>query len=153
MIEGNIENKKILKVGYEDTDKKIEINIYGIIFEIRNLNENKIKEYENMDKENKVTIESELENIIGKGAIEKINRKRNEDGYENLTIDAELNILGMIFQAYYTTVISNFTNKLVEGSNMVKEQVKEVENMFIGNRENRRNYKFNRNYRRNRRRY
>lgn len=153
MIEGNIENKKILKVGYEDTDKKIEINIYGIIFEIRNLNENKIKEYENMDKENKVTIESELENIIGKGAIEKINRKRNEDGYENLTIDAELNILGMIFQAYYTTVISNFTNKLVEGSNMAKEQVKEVENMFIGNRENRRNYKFNRNYRRNRRRY
>lgn len=153
MIEGNVENKKILKVGYEDTDKKIEINIYGIIFEIRNLNENKIKEYENMDKENKVTIESELENIIGKGAIEKINRKRNEDGYENLTIDAELNILGMIFQAYYTTVISNFTNKLVEGSNMAKEQVKEVENMFIGNRENRRNYKFNRNYRRNRRRY
>lgn len=153
MIEGNIENKKILKVGYEDTDKKIEIDIYGIIFEIRNLNENKIKEYENMDKENKVTIESELEKIIGKGAIEKINRKRNEDGYENLTIDAELNILGMIFQAYYTTVISNFTNKLVEGSNMAKEQVKEVENMFIGNRENRRNYKFNRNYRRNRRRY
>lgn len=153
MIEGNIENKKILKVGYEDTDKKIEIDIYGIIFEIRNLNENKIKEYENMDKENKVTIESELENIIGKGAIEKINRKRNEDGYENLTIDAELNILGMIFQAYYTTVISNFTNKLVEGSNMAKEQVKEVENMFIGNRENKRNYKFNRNYRRNRRRY
>ena len=153
MIEGNIENKKILKVGYEDTDKKIEIDIYGIIFEIRNLNENKIKEYENMDKENKVTIESELENIIGKGAIEKINRKRNEDGYENLTIDAELNILGMIFQAYYTTVISNFTNKLVEGSNMAKEQVKEVENIFIGNRENRRNYKFNRNYRRNRRRY
>lgn len=153
MIEGNVENKKILKVGYEDTDKKIEIDIYGIIFEIRNLNENKIKEYENMDKENKVTIESELENIIGKGAIEKINRKRNEDGYENLTIDAELNILGMIFQAYYTTVISNFTNKLVEGSNMAKEQVKEVENMFIGNRENRRNYKFNRNYRRNRRRY
>lgn len=153
MIEGNIENKKILKVGYEDTDKKIEINIYGIIFEIRNLNENKIKEYENMDKENKVTIESELEKIIGKGAIEKINKKRNEDGYENLTIDAELNILGMIFQAYYTTVISNFTNKLVEGSNMAKEQVKEVENMFIGNRENKRNYKFNRNYRRNRRRY
>ena len=30
-----MENKRI-SFGYEDTDKKIEINLYGIIFQIRN---------------------------------------------------------------------------------------------------------------------
>ena len=32
----DLEKKKILSFGYEDTDKKIEIELYGIVFEINN---------------------------------------------------------------------------------------------------------------------
>ena len=36
-----------MKLGYEDTDKKIEIEIYGLVFEIKNVD--KLKEYENVE--------------------------------------------------------------------------------------------------------
>ena len=43
-------DNKIMKFGYEDTDKKIEIDLYGLVFEIKNLSNEKIENFRNFDK-------------------------------------------------------------------------------------------------------
>lgn len=137
---------KVYKFGYEDTDKKIEIDLYGLIFEIKNLDENKVEEFKNIDKNDKNVIETQIENILGEGCIEEINKKREKDGYSKLTIDIELNILGCIFEAYYNAVIGNFADKIKNTTDNTQKQVQEL-TMNNFNREQRRNY--NRNYRNN----
>ena len=75
-------NNRRLSFGYEDTDKSIEVELYGLIFEINNINS--INEYEKLDKSNKNSIEAQIEKILGKGAIDKINNKRINDGQKEL---------------------------------------------------------------------
>ena len=38
-----------MSFGYQDTDKKIEIELYGLVFEIKNLSNDKIEEFRNFD--------------------------------------------------------------------------------------------------------
>ena len=57
-----MEDRKVFSFGYEDTDKKLEIELYGLVFEIRNLNS--IEELENLDKNNYNSIEEQLEKIL-----------------------------------------------------------------------------------------
>lgn len=137
---------KVYKFGYEDTDKKIEIDLYGLVYEIKNLSEDKVEEFKNIDKNDKNVIENQIESILGKGCIEEINKKREKDGYGKLTIDIELNILGCIFEAYYNAVIGNFADKIKNTADNTQRQVQEL-TMNSFNREERRNY--NRNYRNN----
>ena len=146
-----IENNKRISFGYEDTDSKIEINLYGIVFEINNLDS--IDELKNIDQENENVIEAQLEKILGKGAIEKINRKRVSDGYKELDLNIELNMLGCIFEAYAKETAGNVLGRV---TNAVEDINKDMSNTM--NREQRRNYNrtnqyknYNRN--RNRRRY
>ena len=84
-----MENKRI-SFGYEDTDKKIEVDFYGLTFEINNLDS--IGELKKLDQDNEDVIEAQLEKILGIGAIEKINRKRVSDGYKELDLNIELNM-------------------------------------------------------------
>ena len=93
-----MEDRKVLSFGYEDTDKKIEVDFYGLVFEINNLDS--IGELKKLDQDNEDVIEAQLEKILGIGAIEKINRKRVSDGYKELDLNIELNMLGCIFEAY-----------------------------------------------------
>lgn len=145
------ENNKRVSFGYEDTDSKIEIDLYGIVFEINNLDS--IAELKNIDQENENVIEAQLEKILGKGAIEKINRKRASDGYKELDLNIELNILGCVFEAYAKGTAGNVLGRV---TNAVEDINKDMSNTM--NREQRRNYNrtnqyknYNRN--RNRRRY
>lgn len=138
------ENKRI-SFGYEDTDKKIEIRLYGLDFEINNLDS--IEELENLDRDNKNVIEAQLEKILGNGAIEKINRKRTSDGYSKLDLNIELNILGCIFETYAKSMTGNVLGRV---TNAVNDINKDINNNF--NREQRRNYNRNQ-YRGNRRNY
>lgn len=137
---------KRLKFGYEDTDKSIEIELYGLVFEIKNLDS--IENLKSLDRNNEAVIEEQLEKILGNGSIEKINNKRRKDGHKELDLNIELNILGCIFETYakgMAGAILGRTVKAVEGIN-------EDMNDFKGqNRKERRNY--NRNYNRNRRNY
>ena len=145
------ENNKRVSFGYEDTDSKIEIDLYGIVFEINNLDS--IDELKNIDQENENVIEAQLEKILGKGAIEKINRKRASDGYKELDLNIELNILGCVLEAYAKGTAGNVLGRV---TNAVEDINKDMSNTM--NREQRRNYNrtnqyknYNRN--RNRRRY
>lgn len=146
-----MKNNKRVSFGYEDTDSKIEVDFYGLIFEINNLDS--IDELKNLDKDNENVIEAQLEKILGEGAIEKINRKRVSDGYKELDLNIELNILGCIFEAYAKGTTDGVLGRV---TNAVEDINKDMSNVM--NREQRRNYNrtnqynnYNRN--RNRRRY
>lgn len=141
-----MENKRI-SFGYEDTDKKIEVDFYGLVFEINNLDS--IGELKKLDQDNEDVIEAQLEKILGKGAIEKINRKRVSDGYKELDLNIELNMLGCIFEAY----AKGTTNSVLGRVTKVTDDInKDMGNIM--NREQRRSYnRTNYNKNRNRRRY
>lgn len=146
-----MEDKKIMKFGYEDTDKTIEIELYGLIFEINNLED--VEEYEKLDKKNSNVVEAQLENILGKGAIEKINDKRMNDGYKKLDLKVELNILGCIFETYAKSITNGVLSKITNTADDINKEVKDTNNNFT-NRGQRRNYNRNNNYHRgNRRNY
>lgn len=143
-------DKKVLSFGYEDTDKKLEIELYGLVFEIRNLNS--IEELENLDKNNYNSIEEQLEKILGKGSIEKINNKRRKDGYQDLDINIELNILGCIMETYAKSMTNNTLGRVLDSVNdMNKDLDNVINNNFNRNQRrnyNRNQYRGNRNYRR-----
>ena len=136
-----MEDKRI-SFGYEDTDKKIEIELYGIIFEIRNFES--IENLSSMDKNSKSAVEEYIEKILGEGSIEKINRKRASDGYKELDLDIELNILACIMEAYKKVTANNFLGRITRA---VEEIDQSTKNKLTQNREMRRNY--NKNNRRN----
>lgn len=133
-------NNNIMKFGYEDTDKKIEIDLYGIEFEIK-LNNKKIKELENVKDEISLKeMKMHIDEILGENAVKKINEKRKLDGYKEIDENIALQIFMCIFKAYSENYIGNITNYM-ENSNT------KLENQY--NRMNRNVNKYRkRNYRR-----
>lgn len=142
----DLKNKKF-SFGYEDTDKKLEINLYGLDFEINNLDS--IDELENLDRDNSNVIEAQLEKILGEGSIDRINRKRVKDGYKELDLNIELSILGCIFEVYAKSMSGRVLDKVTKAVDDVNKDINSFNNM---NREQRRNYNKNQ-YRNNRRIY
>lgn len=140
-----MEDKKRLSFDYEDTDKSTEIELYGLVFEIKNLDN--IKELENLDRNNNNVVEAQLEKILGEGAIEKINDKRRKDGYKELDLNIELSILGCIFETYAKSMTGNVFERVKRA---VDDINKDIDSNI--NREQRRNYNRNQ-YRGNRRNY
>lgn len=142
-----MENKR-LSFGYEDTDKKIEVELYGLIFEI---NKKKIidKDIENINKRSENEVENEIKEIIGEDSIEKINNKRMNDGYEKMTLDVEIAVLTCIYKAYITATSGTMINEIINTNKEIEGRI--IENTI--NREQRRNYNRSnrRNYRRRRR--
>ena len=148
----DLEKKKILIFGYEDTDKKIEIELYGIVFEINNFES--IEKLENINKNDMNSIEIQIEEILGSGAIEKINKKRNQDGYKDMDIKVALNVLGCIFEVYGKSIIGEVTSKVSNTVDEIENNVNNFTNKFE-NREQRRKQRnnYNRGYRKGYRRY
>jgi hypothetical protein len=97
-----------MKIGYENTDKKIEIEIYGLKFEIKNVD--KIKEYENVEDNDLNGLEKMIESLIGEGSINKINEQREKDGYGKIDSTIALNILVGISQQY----IAEYTDNIMQ---------------------------------------
>jgi hypothetical protein len=133
-----IEDKKLMSIGYEDTDKKIEIDIYGIRFEIN-------KEYLENKKDGEPYAENELDKILGTGAIEKLNKKRMSDGYDKMTVSVEMEIYGFIINSYIKAATNPILNNI---TGAVDEQVNKMRNM-----ENRYNNQNRQQRRNNNRRY
>lgn len=144
----NLENKKMMSIGYEDTDKKLEIEIYGLKFEI---NKEKISKNEKIDEinGNENDLENQIEELLGANAVEKINRKRISDGYSEMTIDVQVQVLKFIYITYIKSITTGMTNDL---TNVIEIEKNKVINMQ--NRQEKRNYNRNRRYNnRNYRRY
>lgn len=140
-----MEDKRI-SFGYEDTDKKIEVDFYGLVFEINDLDS--IGELKKMDRDNEDVIKAQLEKILGKGAIEKINRKRVSDGYKELDLNIELNMLGCIFEAYVKGTSNNVLGRVTKATEDINKDVGNIMNREQRRSYNRTNYNRNRNRRR-----
>ena len=140
-----MEENKRLKFGYEDTDKRIEIDLYGLVFEI---NKEAIvnKDINNLRENDETKIEKEIEDILGKDSIEKINNKRNTDGYSKMTLDVEIAVLTCIYKAYITATTGNMINEIQDTNERMEYRARNI------NREQRRIYNRNQ-YRGNRRNY
>lgn len=136
---------KRVSFGYEDTDQKIEVDIYGLVFEInkKNIVDKDLKDLN----EDEDTIEREIREVIGKDSIEKINSKRLEDGHEKMTLDVEIAVLTCIYKAYITATSGNMINEIIEKNKELENKARNLSGNI--NREQRRNYNRN-NYRRNR---
>lgn len=132
-----------MKFGYQDTDKKIEIELYDLVFEIKNLSSQKIEEFRNFDKDLS-EVERQIEEILGNGTVEKINNKRIADGYEKMDLEVEMNILGCIFETYAKAITNNTIDRVSSSINDINNKVESLNN----NRYHRRNNKYRRNYRR-----
>ena len=145
-----MEDNKLMKIGYEQTDNKIEIEIYGIKFEIKNLDNDKVEKLKNIDK-NLSVIDEEIENILGEGAVEKINNQRIKDGYEKMDINVALNILSFCFMTYAKSMANNVVENMSKTINEVNNDMEKFENRI--NRSQRRNNNYRGNYRRNYRKY
>ena len=68
-------NNKVLKINYEETDKKINVEIYGLIFEINeevmeNLDVNELKSNGTTEE-----VEEVIDKLLGDGSVAKINEK------------------------------------------------------------------------------
>ena len=127
-------DNRIMKFGYEDTDKKIEIDLYGLVFEIKNLSNDKIEEFRNFDG-NLSEVEKQIEEILGNGTIEKINNKKIADGYDKMNLEVEVNILGCIFEAYAKAMTNNTIDRVSKSINDINSKVEGLNN----NRYQRRN--------------
>lgn len=124
-----------MKIGYENTDKKIEIEIYGLKFEIKNVE--KLKEYKEIDDNDLKSLKEILNILLGDDAVEKINKKRKEDGYKEIDNQVALNIFMGIFKAY----ASEYMNDIVDSYDKVERKLENY------NRRTRRNYnRSNRKY-------
>lgn len=146
-----MKSNKRVSFGYEDTDSAIEVDFYGIVFEINNLDS--IDKLKNLDEENEDVIEAQLEKILGEGAIEKINRKRVSDGYKELDLNIELNMLGCIFEAYAKGTAGNVLGRVTKAVEDLNEDMSNTMNREQKRNYNRTNQYKNYNRNRNRRRY
>lgn len=141
-------SKKIVSFGYEDTDQKIEVDIYGLIFEI---NKKNIvgKDLNNINEEED-SIEREIRDVIGEDSIEKINNKRIKDGYDKMTLDVEIAVLTCIYKAYITATSGHMIDQIIDTNKKLENRARNLDSEM--NREQRRNYNRNQ-YRGNRRNY
>ena len=106
-----------MRIGYENTDKKPEIEIYGLKFEIKNVD--KIKEYENVEDNDLNGLEKMIESLIGEGSINKINEKREKDGYSKIDSTIALNILVGISQQYIAEYTDNIMQPFEKSMNRI----------------------------------
>lgn len=106
-----------MRIGYENTDKKVEIEIYGLKFEIKNVD--KIKEYENVEDNDLNGLEKMIESLIGEGSINKINEQREKDGYGKIDSTIALNILVGISQQYIAEYAENIMQPFEKSINRI----------------------------------
>ena len=142
-----MDNKRV-SLDYRDTDESVEIEIYGLVFKIKELNK---EELEKIDRNNNNELEKEIDKALGKGAVEKINKKRAQDGYEEMNVTVASNILGFIMETYVKGTVGKVANSATSAINDVANDINNLANGNFNdyNREQRRNY--NKNYRRNNR--
>lgn len=142
-----MENKR-LSFGYEDIYKKIEIDLFGIIFEI---DKEKIlnKDIKDINEDDEEAIKKEIEEIIGKGSVEKINNKVVNEGHRPMTLAEEIAVLSCIYKTYITATSGTMVDEIIETNRNMENRVKDLGNV---NRVERRSYNRNQ-YRGNRRNY
>lgn len=143
----NIE-ENYLKIGYEDTDEKVKMAIYGLEFELNAISEEDVKKIDE-NKNDIAIVDKLLKTILGENAIELIDEKRVKDGYEKMDLMIKMTVITIVFKTYFKELTKKTQGmiKQINGS-FNKQHVNN--NEYRNNRNNRNNY--NNNYRNNYRR-
>lgn len=132
-------NNNIMKFGYEDTDKKIKVELYGIVFEIK-LDNKKIEELTKIKNDISLEeMEKYLDEILGENAVKTINEKRKLDGYKEIDENIALQIFMCVFQAYSESYIGNITNYMKNSNTKLENQYNRMNRNV--NKYKRRNYR------------
>lgn len=121
----------MLKIDYKDTEKKLEVNIYGLNFDINS------KELEEIDTKNiNDNLDEIINKVLGEGALDKINAKRKEDGYEEADNQVKLTIITFLVETYVNASISPINGMVNRTSNKYNNINRKVNNI-----KGRRNYR------------
>lgn len=121
----------MIKIDYKDTDKKLEVGIYGLNFDINS------KELEEIDTKNmNDNLDEIITKVLGEGALEKINAKRKEDGYKEADSQVKLTIITFLVETYVNASISPINNMVDRTSYKYKNINRKVNNI-----KGRRNYR------------
>ena len=111
------------KIGYEQTDKKIIVDIYGIEFEVKKLETKLLKEIEELKNENIEDFKELYKYVdlfLGDGASDKINAKRKDDGYDDMDYYVIIAIIDLVIDVYkknyeqvmaYKNKFNNYQNR------------------------------------------
>lgn len=137
-------DNKMYSLNTDELENKIEINIDGIIFEIKNVQSTNY--YKNIDSDNVNIVDVEIEKIIGENSIEKINNARKQRGKEELDLGIKLNLLLKLIGIYNVATTNNVSNtayKVVEDTNNAINNITKK----YGNRQQRRTHNNYKNYR------
>lgn len=113
-----------MKIGYENTDKKIEVEIYGLKFELNNIE--KLKDYENVEDNDLDGIKKILETILGENSVKKINEKRKKDGYKEIDNEIAINILANLSNVYMQEYQNKVFKPLTETYNNINNFNKNI---------------------------
>lgn len=94
------------ELSYKDTEREIEVKIFDLEFKISNkiekINVEEIKKQAETDEK---VIENIIDDILGQDATKKINEKRVSDGYEEMSLDVQTQVLNWIIQTYSEEVL------------------------------------------------
>ena len=114
----------MIRLDYRDTDKKLEVNIYGLIFNINS------KELENIDTKNvNDNLDEIIKKVLGEDAIERLNNKRKEDGHEEMDSQVKLTIVTFLVETYVNASISPINNMVERTNNKYNNIDRKVNNI------------------------
>lgn len=131
---------KRLSFGYEDTDKKIEIDLYGLVFEVKLKNED-IQDLRNIKDDIKLKeLEVLIDKYLGKNAVEQINNKRKEDGHKEIDEDVAIQIIICMMKAYSNVSLSGLTDTIDDIDGKINNTIANMNKVKQFNRNGRRNY-------------
>lgn len=140
------EDKKRYNLGYDELENDIEVEICGLVFKVDCEKIENIKDKDEID-----NIEDTIENILGEGAIERINKKRIKDGYSELNASGLAKIYGFILKVYTEVITNNMMSGVIDAKNtIVNNMADEINNTnkeTYANRAQRRAYQRNYNNR------
>ena len=136
--------KKRYSLGYDRIDKSIEVEILGLIF---NLNINEIENAKN-NSEN-MNIDEQIERILGKNALDRINEKMLKDGHNELSASGKTTILGFLIETYTRVLSNNMVDSVTNAIGDINKNMKDFTSNNFNRSQRRYNNKYNRNnYRR-----
>lgn len=95
------------KIGYNFTDRKIKVSVYGLEFEVNK----SIEEYDVntiMKGKNEKQLDVIIDDLLGNGALTKINKKRVQDGYKEANLEVKITIIAGVVQFYIQELTKPF---------------------------------------------
>lgn len=126
-------------IGYEETDKKIEVEIFGLDFEVKNLGK-----LEKINEDDEEKIIDKIEEVLGEGSIDRINEKRKKDGYDELSKAVALRIITFLMKIYSENIIKTSVKDAEEIIDNTDRSISRIEKRAKNNRS--RYNKYNRRY-------